>query len=169
MNTSERRTKILNIISESTLPVSGAALAEKCGVSRQIIVSDVGALKKEHNIIATNRGYILQKPQMYERTVKTFHTDEETEDELFTIVRNGGIARNVFVWHKIYGKIEAPLNIATELDVTEYMKSLKSGRSKPLKKVTCEYHYHIIEAQSEEILDNVEKSLERKGYLVKEL
>ena len=96
------------------------------------------------------------------------HTDEEIEDELSTVVQNGGRVRDVFVWHKIYGKIEAPLKIQTALDVTDYMESLKSGRSRPLKNVTYEYHYHTIEADTEEILDQVEQALDKKGYLVRE-
>ena len=61
MNTSERRKQILDIISQSNMPIPGARLAEDSGVSRQIIVSDISALKESHDIIATSKGYILQK------------------------------------------------------------------------------------------------------------
>lgn len=54
------------------------------------------------------------------------------------------------------------------MDVAEYTESLKNGRSRPLKKVTYEYHYHTIEADSEETLDNVERALAEKGFVVKE-
>ena len=60
------------------------------------------------------------------------------------------------------------LKIQTALDVADYMESLKSGRSRPLKNVTYEYHYHTIEADTEEILDRVEQALDKKGYLVRE-
>ena len=168
MKTSERREKIINLISHSTAPVSGSALAKECGVSRQIIVSDVAFLKEKYDIIATNRGYIIQKPKGVERILKLHHSDDETEDELTTVVNSGGRVKDVFVWHKIYGKIEVPLGISTMLDVSEYIESLKNGRSRPLKKVTYDYHYHTIEADSEAILDNVEKALAEKGYLVRE-
>lgn len=168
MNTSERREKIFGIISHSSAPVSGSALAKECGVSRQIIVSDVAALKGKHDIIATSRGYILSRPPAVTRVLKLIHSDEEIEDELSTVVKNGGRLKDVFVWHKIYGKIEAPLEIRTMMDVAEYVESLKNGRSRPLKKVTYEYHYHTIEADSEEILDKVEKALDEKGFIVKD-
>lgn len=168
MNTSERRVKILNIISDSNNPVSGTRLASECGVSRQIIVSDISELKKEHDIIATSKGYVLQKPKLAERILKVVHTDDEIEDEFRSVISLDGRIRNVFVWHKIYGKIEAPLEIANERNIAEYMESLKSGRSTPLKRVTSEYHYHTIEAKNEEILDKIEKALAKKGYLVEE-
>ena len=166
MNTAERRLKILNLISVGSAPVSGSQLAQECGVSRQVIVSDIAALKAENEIIATSKGYIINKPKPKQRVLKLVHTDEEIEDELLTVIRYGGVVRDVFIWHKIYGKIEAAMNISTEMDVAEYMQSLKSGRSKPLKQVTYDYHYHTIEAEEEAVLDCVEKALDEKGYLV---
>lgn len=168
MNTSERREKILDIITRSKVPVSGSALASECGVSRQIIVSDIAALKEKNDIIATSRGYVLQKPYAAQRVVKVVHTDDEIEDEFMTVINLGGKIRNVFVWHKIYGKIEAPLEIEKASDAAEYLESLKSGRSMPLKRVTSEYHYHLIEADSEKTLDKIEEALRNKKYLVEE-
>lgn len=168
MNVSERRNRIVDIIENSADPVSGSLLAKECGVSRQVIVSDIAALKEKHNIIATSRGYIISKPPAAVRVLKLIHSDEEIEEELSTVVKNGGRIRDVFVWHKIYGKIEAPLEIKSMMDVAEYTESLKNGRSRPLKKVTYEYHYHTIEADSEETLDNVERALAEKGFVVKE-
>ncbi|MBR3781616.1 MAG: hypothetical protein IKK63_10510 [Clostridia bacterium] len=40
-----------------------------------------------------------------------YHTAEETKDKLNTIANLGGTAVDVFLWHKVYGKITAPLNI----------------------------------------------------------
>lgn len=168
MNASERREEILNLILNRGIPVSGSALAKEFGVSRQIIVSDIAALKESNEIISTNRGYMISKPQKVERVLKLIHTDDEIEDELSVIVDNGGVARDVFVWHKIYGRIEAPLNVSSRLDVADYMESLKSGRSRPLKKVTSEYHYHTIEAADKETLDKIENALDERGYLVSE-
>lgn len=167
-NLDKRRNKILAFITNTQAPVSGSELSSMFGVSRQIIVSDISALKAlGHDIISTNRGYILHKPQSI-RVVKVFHTDEEIGDELLSIAELGATVVDVFVWHKIYGKIEAALNISSKRDVNEYLKSLKSGRSGPLKKVTSDYHYHTLRADNEKILDDVEKMLDKKGYLVKE-
>lgn len=168
MNASQRREKILSYIKQSTSAVSGSMLSKRFEVSRQIIVSDIAYLKDMGNdIIPTNKGYIFNKP-IAQRVVKVVHTDGEIEDELSSIVDMGAKIINVFVWHKIYGKIEAPLNVATTMDVKEYMQGLRTGRSGPLKRVTSEYHYHTLEAENESILDNVEKMLNQKGYLVLE-
>ena len=168
MNTSERREEILCYIKKASDAVSGAVLSKEFGVSRQIIVSDIAYLKSCGNdIIPTNRGYIFNNVKA-ERVVKVVHEDNEIEDELSSIVECGAQVANVFVWHKIYGKIEAPLNITSQRDVQEYMQSLKNGRSGPLKKVTSDYHYHTIEAENDDILDSVESMLKEKGYLVEE-
>lgn len=168
MNASQRREEILSYIKQSPIAVSGGMLSKQFGVSRQIIVSDIAYLKDMGNdIIPTNKGYIFNRP-VAQRVVKVVHTDGEIEDELSSIVNMGAKIINVFVWHKIYGKIEAPLNVATTMDVKEYMQGLRTGRSGPLKRVTSEYHYHTLEAENESILDSVEKMLDQKGYLVLE-
>ena len=168
MNASKRREEILHYIKQSSEPVSGNMLSQKFGVSRQIIVSDIASLKDMgQDIIPTNKGYIFNCPT-FQRVVKVVHTDGEIEDELMSVVEIGAKIVNVFVWHKIYGKIEAPLNVATVMDVKEYMQGLRTGRSGPIKRVTSEYHYHTLEADNETILDNVEKMLSEKGYLVSE-
>ncbi len=166
MKSVERREKILELISKSEKPVSGAMLAERTGVSRQVIVGDIASLKEDGcDIIATSRGYILSRA---ERVYKVVHTDEDIEKELRAIVDNGGEVKNVFVWHRIYGRIEGELNISTAADVTEYMKSLKNGRSSPLKNVTSGYHYHTVYADSEAVLDKIELVLKGMGFLCDE-
>ena len=169
MKSDDRISCILNRIKKSDSPISGSMLAKEFNVSRQIIVKDISNLKSRGNdIISTTKGYILNRKPMPERIFKVVHSDEDTEKELTEIVKTGAIIENVFVWHKIYGKIEGPLNIKTQDDVREYIKTLKSGRSSPLKNVTNQYHYHLIKAETEEVLDNTEKMLQKLGYLVYE-
>ena len=43
-----------------------------------------------HEIISTNRGYLLNTPHSVNRIFKVNHTDEELEDELCTVVDLGG-------------------------------------------------------------------------------
>ena len=45
MTGEERRLQILNAIKEADAPISGAALAKKYHVSRQIIVQDIARLR----------------------------------------------------------------------------------------------------------------------------
>lgn len=169
MKPDERISSILNLIEKSDLPVSGSMLAKEFNVSRQIIVKDISVLKsRDIDIISTTKGYMLNKKPMSERIFKVVHSDEDTEKELSEIVKTGAVIENVFVWHKIYGKIEAPLNIKTPEDVREYIRTLKSGRSSPLKNVTNQYHYHLVKAETEKILDDTENTLKKLGYLVYE-
>lgn len=169
MNTAERENRILELMRESETPLSGGALARELGVSRQSIVKDISALKRRgYEIIATTKGYMLSVPPRRERVFKVVHSDDEVRRELETIVRAGGEVKDVFVWHKIYGRIEGTLNIKTQQDINEYVESLENGRSSPLKRVTNEYHYHTVIADSDDVLDKVGEALDGIGFLVKD-
>lgn len=167
MTGTDRRNEILDRLEQSQKPLSATALAKELGVSRQIIVQDVALLRAAGNeILSTNRGYVLQEKKAPSRVYKVNHNDEQIEDELFTIVDLGGRIQNVEIHHKVYGVMEAPLRLTSRLEVKGFMEDLKSGKSSPLKNITSGYHYHVVEANSEEILDLIEKELLEKGYLV---
>ena len=90
--------------------MSGTALADAAGVSRQVIVQDIALLRADgHDIVATNRGYVLREgasaPSVPTRLIKVHHTVEQLEDELQTIVDMGGTVQSVMVNHRAYGKI----------------------------------------------------------------
>lgn len=87
MTGSERRTAIINQIKNSTVPVSGKALAAQYAVSRQVIVQDIALIRAAgHEIISTNRGYLLNEDASVQRTFKVKHTDAQVEEELYSIV-----------------------------------------------------------------------------------
>lgn len=165
--TEERRIKILKTLIDSEDPINGTKLAEIFGVSRQVIVQDIAILKEKSNdIISTNRGYKIYKNNECKRVLKVAHSDDEIEDELNIIVDLGATVRDVFISHKTYGKINVDLNIKSRRDGKMLYNSIKEGVSKPLKNLTEGYHYHTIVADSEEILDEVEKQLKEAGYVV---
>lgn len=167
MNSEERRKEILCAFRSSNLPVSGGALSAKFGVSRQIIVQDIALLRAQGNdIISTNRGYILQAPLRVSRVFQVRHTDDQIEEELNAIVDMGGSIRDVFVEHEVYGKICGELGLNSRRQVGVFMEELRSGKCSPLKKITEDTHFHTVEADSVEILDEVEKKLEEKGFLI---
>ena len=169
MSGEERRAHIIEYLTSQNHPVSGTVLANECGVSRQVIVQDIALLRSSHTaIISTNRGYLIQQSTngTPHRIFKCCHTDEDTEDELNCIVDQGGIVENVFVNHKLYGRIQAEMNLRSRRDVKEFMKGIHSGKSTLLKNVTSDYHYHTISADSEEILDDIEEELKEHQYLV---
>jgi len=170
MKSAERRKAIALFLMSEKGAVSGAALAEKFNVSRQIIVQDISLLKASgHDIISTHSGYILQKSPLAERVFKVKHTTEQTEDELKCIVELGGIIADVFVWHKVYGRIEAPLNIFSILQVKQFIDGVRSGKSTELMNITGGYHYHTVKADSEETLDRIFFALSKKNYIVPEI
>ena len=162
MTGKERRDSIIKMISDKS-PVSGGSLSKSLDVSRQIIVSDIALLRAEgYDIISTNRGYFLNSPSGATIVVKVNHTDEQT------IVDLGGAVIDVFVHHKVYGKISADLNIRSRRNVKEFIENIKSGKSTPLKNITSNYHYHTISAENEEVLNIIVEELKNKGYLMKE-
>ena len=170
MKVTERRMAIVNLLLASKTPVSGGELAEKFNVSRQIIVQDITVLKGlGYEIFSTHHGYVLQKSPLVKRIFKVKHSNEQTEEELNCIVDNGGIVMDVFVWHKVYGKISAQLNIFSRRQVTQYLDGVRTGKSTELMNLTGGYHYHTVCAESEEILDKIASALDKKDYTVPEI
>ena len=169
MRADERRNEIIEILTEAQGPVAGGKLSQLTGVSRQIIVQDIAALKAAgHDIVPTHRGYVLKLSTMAERVFKVRHNREQTEEELTCIVEQGGTVVNVFVWHKVYGRIEATLNICSQRGIRQFMESVNNGISTELMQVTDGYHYHTVRAESEQILDHIEGELCGLGYIVPE-
>lgn len=169
MKGDERRQKIIEAMKSRPDPLSGAALARMLGVSRQVIVQDMALLRVAGvHILSTNRGYLLQQTHNPAccRIFKVRHSDDTTRDELNTIVDMGGTVVNVIVSHRVYGRIEVPLNVCSRKKVDDFMQAIRSGKSSLLKNVTSGYHYHKVEAESGEVLDQIEDELIRKNYLI---
>ena len=168
MKGEERRKQLLNILSSSNNPISGGTLAKELNVSRQIIVQDISLLRANGaTIFSTNKGYLLQEDRKYSRVFKVYHTDDQVEEELSTIVDAGGQIRDVFVYHKVYGVLKAEMGIKSRRDVRSYMEEISTGKSSLLKNVTSGYHYHTIDAEIEEILNAIQEELQQKGFLAK--
>ena len=166
MKVTERRKAIVNLLLASKKPISGGELSEQFNVSRQIIVQDITVLKGlGYEILSTHNGYVMQKSPFVERVFKLKHTTEQTEDELTTIVDLGGTVVDVFVWHKVYGRISATLNIFSKLHVKQFLEGVRTGKSSELMNITGGYHYHTVRADSESILDKIGEVLKIKGYI----
>lgn len=168
MKADKRRQAIADYLLTKETAITGADLSQEFGVSRQIIVQDISALKKSgYDIIPTHYGYVLHKTPHVERIIKTYHTTSETKDELSLIVSLGGSIVNVFVWHKVYGKLEARLGISTMEDIDRFIDGVRSGTSVELMHITGGHHYHTVRAQNEETLDRIEAAMNAKGYIEK--
>ena len=145
MRAEERRKEIVALLTASKEAVSGGALSARLGVSRQIIVQDIAVLKAQgFEILSTHQGYVIKTSPLVEREFKVRHTSAETRDELSRIVALGGTVVDVFVWHKVYGKIGATLNIFSNRDVDRFMEGIRNGQSTELMHITDGYHYHTV-------------------------
>lgn len=148
-------------------PVSATKLARELGVSRQVIVQDIALLRAEGaRILSTNRGYVTAGRGRVSRVFKVRHSDEQIRDELFLIVDAGGCVEDVFVWHKAYGRIAAPMGVRSRAQAEAFLASIAAGVSRPLKNVTGGYHYHTVSAESEAALDAIEQGLREKGFFM---
>lgn len=166
MSGEQRREKMLSILQNAKNPVSGKVLAETLEVSRQVVVQDIALLRAgKQEIISTCKGYIMKKESFCQRIFKVHHTDAQMEEELNLYVDFGGKVEDEFVYHKIYDVIRVEMGLKSRRDVKEYMEKLKSGISKSLKDVTSGYHYHTVTAESEEILDQIQEELQKRGFL----
>lgn len=164
----ERREQIIKILNSSEMPVAGTELAKELGVSRQVIVQDMALIRANGiEVMATNRGYVIQEAKEVSRVFKVIHTDEQVEEELNLFVDLGGKVEDVFVYHKVYGVIKVPMNIKSRRDVRKYMEGISSGKSTILMKLTSNYHYHTIIAEDEQTLDLIQEELQQKGFLAK--
>lgn len=167
MTGNERRDQILELVKNSAEPVSARKMAERFGVSRQVIVQDVALLRAAgYDVRSTSRGYVLEESAAHSRVFKVSHTDGEMEDELCSVVDLGGRVCNVMVNHRVYGLMEAELDIRSRREVQEFLENIRGGKSSPLKNITSNYHYHRIEADSERTLDLIENVLREKHYLI---
>ncbi|MCR5703569.1 MAG: transcription repressor NadR [Eubacterium sp.] len=167
MSGEKRRENLLKILRESEEPVSGTKLAENFQVSRQVIVQDIALLRaKNHQILSTHKGYILQEKGHLQRVFKVKHSEEKLLDELNLIVDLGGQIEDVFVYHKLYGVIRVEMNVKSRKDAKKYVEGIYGGVSVPLEQITSEYHYHTVTADSKETLDEIQEELQKQGYLV---
>ena len=168
MEGDKRRDRIIQMLADSNAPISGAELAERLGVSRQVIVQDIALIRaKNIDVFSTNRGYVLNDKQEYSRILKVKHEDDEVEAELGAIVDMGGWIRDVFVYHKVYGVIRAEMNIHSRRDIRKYLEEIANGKSSLLMNVTSGYHYHTIVADDEQTLDLIQEELGKLGFLAK--
>lgn len=172
MNAAERRTKITHLLSQANGPISAAALAAQCGVSRQIIVGDVALLRAGGlAVLATPRGYILESssaPACVERRIVCRHQDDRMLEELYTVVDLGGAVIDVTVEHSVYGQICAPLHIFSRYDADAFYDKLTHSGSRPLCDLTSGIHLHTIRAADETALARVMHGLQEKGFLLNE-
>lgn len=161
----ERRFEILALLEGATEPISGAEIARRCGVSRQVIVNDIALLRREGNeVVSTHHGYVLARHgEPCRRLYKVCHDEERVQEELFAIIDLGGTVEDVIVNHRFFGKIEAKLDISSRREVRRFIDDITHSKSTLLSKTTSGYHFHHVSADSDEVLDEIAAELQRLG------
>jgi len=166
LNSSDRRKYIRNILLKSHEPQKGQHLADNLGVTRQVIVKDIAILRAEgNNIIATPEGYLCptELSECVTRIIAVSHKKEDIRDELQCIVKFGGRVKDVIIEHPLYGQITAMLMIKTLFDIQNFTKRLEEYGAEPLLKLTNGVHLHTIEADNEEIMNQIISELQKEN------
>lgn len=168
MTSAERRKKISETLKGSGgCAISASSLAAMLNVSRQVIVGDIALMRAGGaDIIATPRGYVIGSGESgFVFRAACFHKGSQMQDELYTIVDNGGEILDVIVEHPIYGQITAPLKIRSRFEVDEFIKKVNHNKAQPLSLLTDGVHLHTISCASKEIYNRITDELRKKGYL----
>lgn len=165
MSVNERRIEIIKILQEAKEPISGKDLAEIFGLSRQVIVKDIGILKAEGvEIISTNRGYKLKDRGKYEMIVKVSHGKDAIKDELNILVDRNITIKDVFINHKAYGSIRKNLNLSSRNGVRIFLDNLENNE--PLLELTSGIHYHTLVANNPSDMEKALEILRERKYLI---
>lgn len=165
MTGEKRREQILSAIQQAPGPVPGAALAQACHVSRQVIVQDIALLRAaRYPILSTTRGYVLQS-RCLSRVFRILPPDEGLKPILFSIVDNGGRVRNMFQPGTNGSRLEFRLNLHARSEVEAFLQGLTKPEGKLLRILVSQPHCQVVEADSKAILDRIEDTLSTKGYL----
>lgn len=168
MNKEERKQRIIQKLQESDKAVSGDFLSQLLCVSRQIIVKDIAALRADGlEILASSRGYSLDRKKGLRKIIAVKHSSEQIKDELEIIIHNGGSVLNVIIEHPVYGEIRGDINISSESELFKFIALVQGSKAKPLLSVSeGGVHLHTIEVETEENYQVIKKELKEKGFWI---
>ncbi len=108
---------------------------------------------------------MIQQDSSCVREFKVRHESDQTAEEMNLIVDCGGRICNISISHRVYGRVSAEMDIRSRQDVNEFITALNNSNSSALSNATSGYHYHLVEAASEERLDLIEEQLKKAGLL----
>ncbi|MBV9119900.1 MAG: transcription repressor NadR [Chloroflexi bacterium] len=163
-----RRERLIELLRASVTPLSGQELAERLGVTRQVIVQDFAILRAAgEQVLATPRGYLVPSTRPAARAVLASRHDREgTTLELCTMVDHGLRVLDVIVEHPLYGELRGPLMIGSREDVYEFERRVLDGHVALLSELSDGLHLHTVEAPSEARLETARQALRSLGFLV---
>ncbi len=170
MDASERRETIVRLLHAAETPLTGAHLATRLGVTRQVVVQDVAVLRASGvNILATPRGYALlaeAKVTGVTKLIAVRHHRDETAEELYAAVDLGIEVIDVVVDHPVYGQLTGQLSLRTRSDVDQFLRRMDNTGAGLLSSLTDGVHLHTVRGKTRACIDSLERILEKKGFLL---
>ncbi len=168
MDARARRESVAKLLAVPGAVYTGQQLADRFGVSRQVIVYDVALLRAQGvEILATPRGYMMSPlSARHSKTLACCHPGKEIERELSIIVDHGGTVVDVVVEHPVYGDLTGALMLSSRHEVQNFVARLAGSGARPLSELTEGVHLHTVESHSPEVLLRIEKALGEAGFLV---
>jgi len=167
--TQSRRDAIIELLNTANEPVTGASLAKKYEVSRQVIVQDIAVLRASGlNIVAASNGYFIPREVKKGRLIKTVvcqHSNDRIAEELEIMLEYGCKVLNVIVDHPVYGEIIGQLMIESIDDLKHLIGKIRAHEAMPLSSLTDGEHIHTIEVPSEKIYQAMVRDLRQSGFL----
>lgn len=172
MHPTQRREGLLQWLREAGAPQTGTQLAERFGVSRQVIVQDMAVLRAAGwEILATAQGYMIpgRRPRGEAIALTCRHTDRDAmREELFIMVDAGACVVDVIVEHPYYGEIRGELMIDSRRKAEFFLSKLEESDAAPLAAVTAGVHTHTLWVDGEAMAQAIAGALRRRGILVEE-
>lgn len=169
MSPKERQDFILQLLNNKQKPITGGMIAEKTGVSRQVIVQDISILKAlNHPIMASSQGYfyVSHQSNMVRHMIAVNHSPAETKKELYLLVDHGVTVENVIVEHPIYGELTASVMVSTRREVDQFLQNVQETNASYLSELTGGVHLHTLEADSMEKIKKACEELKRENILL---
>ncbi|MCW3491445.1 transcription repressor NadR [Dethiobacter alkaliphilus] len=170
MEAEKRREELLRSLREAEKPVTGGDLAQRFGVSRQVIVQDIAILRAAgEQILATPQGYMIplnQAAAAVQAVLACRHTPQEIEAEIGIVVDLGGKVLDVVVEHPVYGEMRGNLMISSRRDLNHFLERLAVTEARPLAELTDGVHLHTIEAPNNRVLEEIIAGLRAAHFLV---
>ena len=164
MTAEKRKELIMQQLHGTDQPISAAALAKLCGVSRQVVVGDIALLRAGGtDIAATPRGYVLTREDSgILCRVACCHAGTDMERELNIMVDQGCTVLDVIVEHPIYGQLTGPLQLSSRYDVSQFVARC----TRPLSALTEGIHLHTLSCPDAAAFDRVCRILKEMDILL---
>ncbi|MBE3576944.1 MAG: transcription repressor NadR [Limnochordales bacterium] len=165
----ERRRQLVRWLQQADQPLTGAELASRLGVSRQVIVQDMAVLRAAGTpVVATPRGYLLLPaalPGLVRDVLAVCHTPDQTRAELMLLVESGCRVLDVIVEHPLYGELRGELQLGTPAEVEDFLQRVEAEGARLLSSLTGGFHLHTVESRDPQAVIRAREGLARLGIL----